>query len=125
MRTATEPSRWRAAPAAGAEELAAHVTEALALAAGGGIDAHITSWLHTPSTDSAAAVAADIDIAVSSPRQLAAVVDAAREAGITATATVKADTGLNRSGVAVDEWIRWRLPWPRHTPRNRSCCGRS
>ncbi|HMS74303.1 alanine racemase [Gordonia sp. (in: high G+C Gram-positive bacteria)] len=94
----------RAALAAGAEELGvAHVTEALALRQAG-IDAHITSWLHTPSTDFAAAVAADIDIAVSSPRQLAAVVDAAREAGITATATVKVDTGLNRSGVAVDEW---------------------
>ncbi len=94
----------RAALAAGARELGvAHITEALELRQAG-IDAHITSWLHTPSTDFAAAVAAGIDIAVSSPRQLAAVVKAAGEAGVTTTVTVKVDTGLNRSGVAVDEW---------------------
>ena len=94
----------RAVLAAGAAELGtAHVTEALALRAQG-IDAHITSWLHTSGTDFVAAIAADIDIAISSPRQLAAVIDAARSSSRTATVTVKVDTGLNRSGVAVDEW---------------------
>lgn len=94
----------RAALAAGAVELGvAHLTEALALRSAG-IDAHITSWLHTPSTDFAAGIAADIDLAVSSPRQLAAVVAAARAAGVTATVTAKVDTGLNRSGIAADEW---------------------
>ncbi|MBD0020437.1 alanine racemase [Gordonia pseudamarae] len=94
----------RAALGAGAAELGvAHITEALALRRAG-IDAHITSWLHAPSADFAGAVAAGIDIAVSSPRQLDAVVAAARSSGVTATVTVKVDTGLNRSGVAVDEW---------------------
>ncbi|MFT4044076.1 MAG: alanine racemase [Gordonia sp. (in: high G+C Gram-positive bacteria)] len=94
----------RAALAAGAAELGvAHVTEALALRAAG-IDAHITAWLHTPSTDFDAALAADIDVALSSRRQLAAVIAAATRTGRTATVTAKVDTGLNRSGVAADEW---------------------
>ncbi|GAB08910.1 alanine racemase [Gordonia araii NBRC 100433] len=81
----------------------AHITEALALREGG-IDAPITSWLHAPDTDFEAGIAADVDIAVSSTRQLAAVVDAAGRRGETATLTVKVDTGMNRSGVARDEW---------------------
>ncbi|WAC54722.1 alanine racemase [Gordonia sp. SL306] len=94
----------RTALAAGAAELGvAHVDEAVALRAGG-ISAHITAWLHTPATDFGAAIANDIDIAVSSSRQLAAVVAAAAARSTTATVTVKVDTGLNRSGIAVDEW---------------------
>ncbi|NDZ96589.1 alanine racemase [Streptomyces sp. SID6673] len=94
----------RTALAAGAAELGvAHVDEAVALRAGG-ISAHITAWLHTPATDFGAAIAHDIDIAVSSSRQLAAVVAAAAARSTTATVTVKVDTGLNRSGIAVDEW---------------------
>ncbi|GAA4757316.1 alanine racemase [Gordonia alkaliphila] len=94
----------RAALAAGAAELGvAHLTEALALRAAG-VEAHITSWLHTPSTDFAAGIAADIDLAVSSPRQLAAVIAAARAAGVPATVTTKVDTGLNRSGIAASDW---------------------
>ncbi|MFT3663215.1 MAG: alanine racemase [Gordonia sp. (in: high G+C Gram-positive bacteria)] len=94
----------RAALAAGAAELGtAHVSEALALRAAG-IDAHITAWLHSPSTDFAAAIAADVDVAVSSSRQLAAVVAAARELGTTATVTAKVDTGLGRSGIGHADW---------------------
>ncbi|GAC56611.1 alanine racemase [Gordonia hirsuta DSM 44140 = NBRC 16056] len=94
----------RAALAAGAAELGvAHLTEALALRSAG-IDAHITSWLHTPATDFAAGVAAGIDLAVSSPEQLAAVAQAAGELGRTAVVTVKVDTGMGRSGVAADRW---------------------
>lgn len=94
----------RAALAAGAAELGvAHITEALALRAAG-IDAHITAWLHHPSADFGAAIAADLDIALSSRRQLAAVVAAAGDRAAPATVSVKVDTGLNRSGVAVDEW---------------------
>ncbi|AZG44952.1 alanine racemase [Gordonia insulae] len=90
--------------AAGARELGvAHIAEALALRAGG-VDAHITSWLHAPGADFDAAIAADIDIAVSSGRQLDAVVAAATRRSAPATVTVKVDTGLNRSGVAADEW---------------------
>jgi len=94
----------RAALAGGAAELGvAHVPEALALRAAG-IDAHITSWLHTPVTDFGAAIAGDVDLALSSPRQLAAVVAAAREQGVTATISLKVDTGLGRSGIGADEW---------------------
>ncbi|MEO9328335.1 alanine racemase [Gordonia aurantiaca] len=94
----------RAALAAGAAELGvAHITEALALRAAG-IDAPITAWLHTPGADFGAAVAQNIEVALSSSAQLDAVVAAARRSGVQASVTVKVDTGLNRSGVAVDEW---------------------
>ncbi|MGP3706242.1 alanine racemase [Gordonia paraffinivorans] len=94
----------RAVLAAGAAELGvAHITEGIALRAAG-IDAPITAWLHTPGADFDAAIANDIEVALSSPRQLEAVVAAARRAGVRASVTVKVDTGLNRSGVAVDEW---------------------
>ncbi|MFT3714586.1 MAG: alanine racemase [Gordonia sp. (in: high G+C Gram-positive bacteria)] len=94
----------RAALAGGATEVGvAHISEARALRAAG-LTEHLTAWLHTPDADFAGAIADDIDIAVSSPRQLAAVVAAAREAGTTATVTAKVDTGLGRSGIAYDEW---------------------
>lgn len=94
----------RAVLAAGAAELGvARLSEAIALRQAG-IDARITAWLHTNSSDFAAGIANDVDIAVSSQRQLAAVVAAAREAGTTATLTIKVDTGLNRSGVESAGW---------------------
>ena len=43
---------------------------------------------------------ADVEIAVSSVRQLDELLDAVRRTGRTATVTVKVDTGLNRNGVA-------------------------
>lgn len=90
--------------AAGAVGLGvARLSEALALRAAG-IDVPITAWLHAPSSDFAPAIGAGIDVAVSSARQLDAVVDAARAAGSTASVTIKVDTGLRRSGVAVEEW---------------------
>ena len=81
----------------------AQVAEALALRAGA-ITAPITAWLHTPDTDFQAAIAAGIDVGVSSSRQLAALVAAAEHLGETATVTITVDTGMNRSGVARDEW---------------------
>lgn len=94
----------RAALAAGAAELGvAHITEALALRRAG-VDAHLTAWLHAPDADFVSAIEHDIDIAVSSTRQLDSVVAAAERLSQPATVTVKVDTGLNRSGVAADEW---------------------
>lgn len=94
----------RAALAAGAVALGvAQIREARQLREGG-IDGHLIAWLHTDHTDFAGAIADDIDIAVSSPRQLARVIDAARDVGSTATVSVKLDTGLARSGVSPDEW---------------------
>ncbi|AZZ82951.1 alanine racemase [Gordonia alkanivorans] len=94
----------KAVIAAGAAELGvAHITEARALRAAG-IDAPITAWLHTPGADFSGAVTDRIEIALSSVAQLDAVVAAARATGVAASVTAKVDTGLNRSGVAVDEW---------------------
>lgn len=89
----------RAALASGAAELGvATVDEALALRADG-IAAPVLAWLHPPGIDFGPALLADIQIAISSPRQLGELLDAARRTGQTATVTVKADTGLNRNGV--------------------------
>ncbi|MFD4181704.1 alanine racemase [Rhodococcus sp. NPDC058514] len=90
----------RAALAAGAAELGVTtVDEALALRAAG-IEVPILSWLHTPDADFGAAIAAGIELSISSPRHLRSVVAAARELGTTATVTLKVDTGLGRNGVS-------------------------
>lgn len=90
----------RAALAAGAAELGvATVDEALALRAEG-ITAPVLAWLHRPGTDFGPGLLADVQIAVSSERQLGELLDAVRRTGRTATVTVKVDTGLNRNGVA-------------------------
>ncbi|AGC61248.1 alanine racemase, Alr [Mycobacterium liflandii 128FXT] len=90
----------RTALAAGAVELGvASVDEALTLRADG-ITAPVLAWLHAPGMDFGPALAADVQIAISSIRQLDEVLDAARRTGTTATVTVKIDTGLNRNGVA-------------------------
>jgi alanine racemase len=89
----------RAALAAGAAELGvATVDEALALRAGG-ITAPVLAWLHPPGIDFGPALLADVEIAVSSVRQLDELLDATRRTGRTATVSVKVDTGLNRNGV--------------------------
>jgi alanine racemase len=89
----------RAALAAGTAELGvATVDEALALRADG-ISAPVLAWLHPPGIDFGPALLADVQIAVSSVRQLDGLLDAVRRTGRTATVTVKVDTGLNRNGV--------------------------
>ena len=94
----------RAALSAGATDLGvATVDEALALRRDG-ITAPILAWLHPHGTDFAPALRADIQIAVSSVRQLGELLDAGRRAGVTADVTVKIDTGLNRNGVSAAEY---------------------
>jgi alanine racemase len=94
----------RAALAAGAAELGvATVDEALALRRDG-ISAPVLAWLHPPGTDFAAALEADVQVAVSSVRQLGELLDAVERTGRPATATVKVDTGLNRNGVGAAEY---------------------
>lgn len=94
----------RAAVDAGAAELGvATVDEALALRADG-ITAPVLAWLHPPGIDFGPALLADVEIAVSSVRQLDELLDAVRRTGRTATVTVKVDTGLNRNGVALDNY---------------------
>jgi alanine racemase len=94
----------RAALAAGAAELGvATVDEALALR-GDGVTAPLLAWLHTPGVDFGPAVAADVQLAVSSRRQLADLLDAVERTGRTATVTVKVDTGLSRNGASPAEF---------------------
>jgi alanine racemase len=94
----------RAALGAGAAELGvATVEEALALRRDG-ITAPLLAWLHSPGTDFAPALEADVQIAVSSVRQLGELLDAVARTGRTASLTVKIDTGLNRNGVSAAEY---------------------
>jgi alanine racemase len=94
----------RTALAAGAAELGvATVDEALALRRDG-IDSPVLAWLHTPGTDFGPALEADVQVAVSSVRQLAEVLDAVKRTGRSATITVKVDTGLSRNGVSAAEY---------------------
>jgi alanine racemase len=94
----------RTALAAGAAELGvATVDEALALRADG-LTAPVLTWLHPPGIDFGPALLADVQIAVSSLRQLDELLDAVRRTGRTAAVTVKVDTGLNRNGVALAQY---------------------
>ncbi|WP_437126410.1 alanine racemase [Nocardia mangyaensis] len=94
----------RAALGAGAAELGVTtVAEALSLRAAG-ITAPILCWLNILDADYAAAIAADVEIGVSSLAQLRAVERAATVTGRTATVTLKIDTGLNRNGVSTAEY---------------------
>jgi alanine racemase len=94
----------RAALAAGAAELGvATIDEALALRRDG-IRGPVLAWLHSPGTDFAPALQEDIEVAVSSVRQLGDLLDAAGRTSRTATVTVKVDTGLNRNGVSAAEY---------------------
>lgn len=90
----------RAAVAAGAAELGvATIEEALALRRSG-ITAPVLAWLHPPGTDFAPALAADVQIGVSSLTQIDDLLDAVTRTGRTAAVTIKVDTGLNRNGVS-------------------------
>ncbi|OBK93153.1 alanine racemase [Mycobacterium asiaticum] len=93
-----------AALAAGAAELGvATVDEALDLRAAGIVEP-VLAWLHPPGFDFGPALAGDVQIAVSSARQLEEVLEAVRRTGTQAVVTVKVDTGLNRNGVAPAEY---------------------
>jgi alanine racemase len=90
----------RAAVAAGATELGVvTIDEALALRRDG-ITTRVLCWLHPPGADFAPALLSDVDVAVSSLRQVTELLDAVRRTGRPATVTVKADTGLSRNGVS-------------------------
>lgn len=76
----------------------AHIVEALALRAAA-ITAPILAWLHEPDADFAAAIAADVDLGISSRAQLekAAAIGGAR-------VHLKVDSGLGRNGASGADW---------------------
>jgi len=96
----------RAALAGGATWLGtAMIDESIALR-DSGVTAPTLAWLWTPgeSETVCGAVAADIDLSVSSQWQLDAVRAAARDLGRVARIHLKIDTGLSRNGTYVTDW---------------------
>ncbi|WP_150307906.1 alanine racemase [Planctomonas psychrotolerans] len=92
----------RAALEAGASSLAVlDIPAALALRAAG-VTAPLFAWLHGPSSDFAAAAAADVDLGVSALWQLEAIV--AARGGSRPRVHLKVDTGLSRNGATVEQW---------------------
>ncbi len=89
----------RAARRGGATWLgAAQVTEALALRAAGDTG-RVLTWLYAPGAPLREAIEADVDVAIAAPWNVAALAEAARDAGRTARVQIKVDTGLGRNGV--------------------------
>ncbi|SDK27715.1 alanine racemase [Cryobacterium sp. Sr8] len=94
----------RAALAGGADWLGvADIAEALELREAG-IGAPVLAWLHDPDTDWSAAIAADVDLGLSSAVQLQQVADASATLDCTASVQIKLETGLSRNGVQESEW---------------------
>jgi alanine racemase len=94
----------RAVLAGGADALGVAVLEeALALRAAG-VTAPLLAWLHTPGTDFAPALAADVEVSVNAEWGLAEVLAAARGTGRTARLHLFADTGLSREGATTADW---------------------
>jgi alanine racemase len=95
----------RAALGAGATWLGVcTLEEALGLRAAG-IDAPVLAWLLAPGLPLHQAVAADVDLSVSSAGLLDEVVGAAARAGRAARVHLKIDTGLHRGGAAPTDWL--------------------
>ncbi|MCZ2404093.1 alanine racemase [Paenarthrobacter sp. Z7-10] len=93
----------KAALEAGAAWLGvALLSEALTLRAAG-ISAPVLAWLHTPSSDFGAGLAAGIDLGVSG-WELDFIVAAAREQQRPARVHLKIDTGLGRNGSTAEQW---------------------
>ena len=86
--------------AAGATGLAVLDVPAALRLRSAGVTARLFAWLHGSHTDFAAAVAADIDLGVSSRAQLEAVASAPG----TTKVHLKIDTGLHRNGFDSNEW---------------------
>jgi alanine racemase len=96
----------QAAVAGGASWLGvAMLEEALALRAAG-LEQRVLAWLWTPHETEAlrAALAAEVDISVSSLGALELVIATAAELGSTARVHLKIDTGLSRNGATLADW---------------------
>ncbi len=92
------------ARAAGADWLGvAFVDEALALRAAGD-RGPLLAWILNEHDDLAGAIARDVDLSISSMRELELVLDAYHAAGAPPRVHVEVDTGLSRGGVAPGDW---------------------
>ncbi|MDN5917043.1 MAG: alanine racemase [Pseudonocardia sp.] len=94
----------RAALGSGAAWLGVATLEEAAAVRAAGITAPLLSWLHVPDEDFDPAVAAAVDLSVSSREHLAAVLAAGRRTGRAVRLHLKADTGLGRNGAQPSEW---------------------
>jgi alanine racemase len=92
----------RAAVEAGAQALAVlEVPAGLELRAAG-VEVPLFAWLHGEQTDFAAAIAADIELGVSSLIELHRILAAVT--GTPAAVHLKIDTGLHRNGASPEDW---------------------
>lgn len=92
----------RAAVEAGAQALAVlEVPAGLELRAAG-VEVPLFAWLHGEQTDFAAAIAADIDLGVSSLIELNRILAAVDV--VPAAVHLKIDTGLHRNGASPEDW---------------------
>lgn len=96
----------RAAIAGGATRLGvADLDEAFELISAGVVDVPILAWLHGPQSGFDDAVAAGVELGISSESQLRSAATAATSAA-PALVHLKVDTGLSRSGAALSAWSR-------------------
>ncbi len=96
----------RTALAAGASWLGVCTLEEALVLRAAGIRAPVLSWLHLPDEDFTPAIAAEVDLGVSSRAHLVGVLAGARRAGRPARLHLKIDTGLSRNGAPPAEWDR-------------------
>jgi alanine racemase len=89
----------RAALQAGADSLAVLDVPAALILRAAGIDAQLFAWLHGQDTDFRAAIAANVDLGVSSLTELRRIADAGA-----ASVHLKIDTGLHRNGASPEDW---------------------
>lgn len=95
----------RTALAAGATWLGVCTLEEAIELREAGITAPVLSWLHVPDEDFAPAIAAGVDLSVSSRRGLDGVLAAVRAGQRPAKVHLKADTGLSRGGAQPADWV--------------------
>ncbi len=97
------PCAWAALDGGASWLGVAQLSEGLALRAAG-IGAPILAWLTVPGDTYRQAIQQGIDLGISTRRALDEIASAARELHRQARIQLKADTGLNRNGIAPADW---------------------
>ena len=95
----------RTALGAGASSLGVCTIEEAIELRDAGITAPVLSWLHAPDEDFTPALAAGVELSVSSSRALESVIAAANALQTTANVHIKVDTGLSRGGAQRADWV--------------------